>query len=69
MLQTHMDHQGHCKVAVGQMTATADRDANFLTCKQLAQACSEQIRADYIDAVHGILVSLLIAHLSLQPLL
>lgn len=33
-----MDHQGHCKVAVGQMTATADRDANFLTCKQLAQA-------------------------------
>ncbi|DBB07330.1 hypothetical protein WJX82_006221 [Trebouxia sp. C0006] len=35
--QTHMD-QGHCKVAVGQMTATSDRDANFLTCKRLAQA-------------------------------
>ena len=52
MLQTHMDHQGHCKVAVGQMTATSDRDANFLTCKHLAQACSEQTRADYV-ALHG----------------
>jgi hypothetical protein len=69
MLQTHMDHQGHCKVAVGQMTATSDRDANFLTCKQLAQVCSEQTRADYVVALHGNLVSLLIANPSLQMLL
>ena len=57
MLQTHMDHQGHCKVAVGQMTSTSDRDANFLTCKRLAQACSDQICADYVDALRGISAS------------
>ena len=32
-----MDCPGRCKVAVGQMTATSDRDANFLTCQHLAQ--------------------------------
>jgi len=63
-----MDHQGHCKVAVGQMTATSDRDANFLTCKRLAQVYSEQIRADCVNTIHGNQVSL-IANSSLQMLL
>lgn len=37
-MQTPVSHSGHCKVAVGQMTASSDRDANFLTCQRLAQA-------------------------------
>ena len=31
------------KVAVGQMTATSDRETNFLTCQHLAQVILDQL--------------------------